>query len=50
VTVLASRGHTVEPDDDYENWRVDGGGPITAGELLAWAILLGLNGGVGRLQ
>jgi hypothetical protein len=50
VTVLMSRGHTVEPDDDFENWRVDGGEPITAGELLAWAIVLGLNGGVGRLQ
>lgn len=50
VTVLTSRGHTVEPDDDYENWRVDGGEPITAGDLLAWAIVLGLNGGVGRLQ
>ncbi|MCJ2116514.1 hypothetical protein MKK65_07960 [Methylobacterium sp. J-001] len=50
VTVLTSRGHTVEPDDDHENWRVDGGEPITAGDLLAWAIVLGLNGGVGRLQ
>jgi hypothetical protein len=50
VTVLTSRGHTVEPDDDFENWRVDGGEPITAGDLLAWAIVLGLNGGVGRLQ
>lgn len=50
VAVLTSRGHTVEPDDDFENWRVDGGEPITAGDLLAWAIVLGLNGGVGRLQ
>ncbi|MER2198420.1 hypothetical protein [Methylobacterium brachiatum] len=50
VTVLTSRGHTVEPDDDFEHWRVDGGEPITAGDLLAWAIVLGLNGGVGRLQ
>jgi hypothetical protein len=50
VPVLTSRGHTVEPDDDFENWRVDGGEPITAGDLLAWAIVLGLNGGVGRLQ
>ena len=50
VTVLTSRGHTVEPDDDFESWRVDGGEPITAGDLLAWAIVLGLNGGVGRLQ
>jgi hypothetical protein len=50
VTVLTSRGHTVEPDDDFENWRVDGGEPITTGDLLAWAIVLGLNGGVGRLQ
>jgi hypothetical protein len=50
VTVLTSRGHTVEPDDDFENWRVDGGDWLSAGDLLAWAILLGLNGGVGRLQ
>jgi hypothetical protein len=50
VTVLTSRGHTVEPDDDFENWHVDGGEPITAGDLLAWAIVLGLNTGVGRQQ
>ncbi|EIZ81898.1 hypothetical protein WYO_5486 [Methylobacterium sp. GXF4] len=50
VTVLKSRGHTVEPDDDFENWRVDGGDWLTAGDVLAWAIVLGLNGGVGRLQ
>ena len=50
VAVLTSRGHTVEPDDDFESWSVDGGKPITAGDLLALAIVLGLNGGVGRLQ
>ena len=50
VTVLASRGHTVEPDDDFENWRVDGGDWLTPGGLLALAICLGLNAGVGRLQ
>ncbi|QEE41329.1 MULTISPECIES: hypothetical protein [unclassified Methylobacterium] len=50
VTVLASRGHTVEPDDDYENWRVDGSDWLTVGGLLALAIRLGLNVGVGRLQ
>lgn len=50
VTVLTSRGHTVEPDDDFENWRVDGGDWLSAGDLLALAIMLGLNRGVGRLQ
>jgi len=50
VTVLTSRGHTVEPDDDFENWRIDGGDWLSAGDLLAWAIMLGLSGGVGRLQ
>ncbi|TXN42368.1 hypothetical protein [Methylobacterium sp. WL7] len=50
VTVLASRGHTVEPDNDFENWRVDGGAWLTAGGLLALAIRLGLSAGVGRLQ
>ena len=50
VTVLMSRGHTVEADDDFENWRVDGGDWLTAGDVLAWAIVLGLNAGVGRLQ
>ena len=34
VTVLTSRGHTVEPDDDFENWRVDGGDWLTAGDVL----------------
>ncbi|MCJ2115719.1 hypothetical protein MKK65_03775 [Methylobacterium sp. J-001] len=50
VTVIMSRGHTVEPDDDYENWRVDGGAWLTAGGLLTLAIRLGLNARVGRLQ
>ena len=50
VTVLTSRGHTVEPDDDFENWRVDGGDWLTAGDVLAWAIVLSLNAGVGRLK
>ncbi|MCJ2126444.1 hypothetical protein [Methylobacterium sp. J-077] len=50
VTVITPRGHTVQPDDDFENWRVDGGAWLTAGDLLALAIRLGLNAGVGRLQ
>jgi hypothetical protein len=50
VTVIATRGHTVEADDDFENWRVDGGDWLTAGDLLALTICLGLNAGVGRLQ
>jgi hypothetical protein len=33
VTVLTSRGRTVEPDDDYERWRVDGGDSLTAGDV-----------------
>ena len=49
VTVLTSRRHSVEPDD-FENWRVDGGDWLSAGDLLAWSIMLGLNGLVGRLQ
>ena len=50
VTFLASRGHTVESDDEFENWRVDGGDWLSAGTLLTLAICLGLSGGVGRLQ
>jgi hypothetical protein len=50
VTVLTSRGRTVEPDDDYERWRVDDGDSLTAGDVRAWAIVLGRNGGVGGLQ
>lgn len=50
VTEITSRGHTVEPDDDFENWRVAGGTWLTAGGLLALAIRLCLNAGVGRLQ
>ncbi|MGU3337130.1 hypothetical protein ACLBXJ_03880 [Methylobacterium mesophilicum] len=50
VTVLTSRGHTVEPHDDFENWRVNGGDWLTAGDLLALAICQGLNPGFGRLQ
>ena len=50
VAVITFRGHTVEPDDDFENWRVDGGAWITVDGLLALAIRLGLNAGVGRPQ
>ncbi|WP_245450677.1 hypothetical protein [Methylobacterium brachiatum] len=50
VAVIMARGHTVEPDDDFENWRVDGGAWLTAGDLLALAICLGLNAGNGRLH
>jgi hypothetical protein len=50
VTVITSRGHTVEADDDFENSRVDGGEWLTAGDLLALAICQGLNPGIGRLQ
>jgi hypothetical protein len=50
VAVITSRGHTVEPDDDFEKWRIDGGAWLTAGGLLALAIRLGLNTGIGRLQ
>lgn len=37
VTVITSRGYTVEPDDDFEKWRVDGGAWITTGDLLVSA-------------
>ena len=50
VTVLRFRGHTVEPDDDFEHWRVDGGEWLTIGELLTLAKHLGLSARVGRLQ
>ncbi|MCJ2141524.1 hypothetical protein [Methylobacterium sp. E-066] len=50
VAVITSRGHFVEPDDEFENWPVDGGAWITAGDLLALAICLSLNAEGGRLQ
>ena len=50
VTVITSRGHVVEPDDDSEKWRVDGGAWITTGDLLALAICLGLNSGNGKVH
>ena len=50
LIVLTSRSNTVEPDDDFEHWRVDGGDRLTAGDLLALAICLSLNAGVGRMQ
>ena len=48
--VLTSRGQTVEPDDDPGTWRVVGGDRLSAGDLLARAIVLTLNAGAGRLQ
>ena len=50
VFVITSRGHTVELDDDSENWRVDCGAWPTTADLLALVICLGLNAGNGRLH
>ena len=50
VTVITSRGHTVEPDTDFERCRINGGEWLTVGELLTLAMNFGLNAGVGRLQ
>jgi hypothetical protein len=50
VSALRSRGHTVEADDNFELWQVDGGEWITLGDLLALAVRLGLMDSPGRLQ
>lgn len=50
ITVLTTRGHIVEPDEEFKNWRVDGGDWLTAGDVLVLAICLGLRAGVGRFQ
>ncbi|QEE40703.1 MULTISPECIES: hypothetical protein [unclassified Methylobacterium] len=50
VTVITSRDHIVEADDDFENWRVVGGDWLTVGDPQALAICLSLNAGTGRLQ
>ncbi|MGU3407927.1 hypothetical protein [Methylobacterium brachiatum] len=50
VFVITSRSHTVELDDDSDNWRVDCGAWPTAADLLALVICLGLNAGNGRLH
>jgi hypothetical protein len=50
VATLRSHGHTVEPDDECESWRVDGRARISLGALLALALQLGLIEGPERAQ
>ncbi|GAN48725.1 hypothetical protein CTI14_20885 [Methylobacterium radiotolerans] len=50
VAVLQCHGYTVEPDDDFARWRIDGGDWITLSALLAMALRLGLRDGPGRAQ
>lgn len=50
MTALRLRGHTVEHDGSFENWRIDGGGWITLLELLALARQIGLRNAPQRLQ
>lgn len=50
VAFLRLRGHTVEHDEDYENWQVDGGKWITLGQLLTLALRLGLRNAPQALQ
>ncbi len=50
VAALRSCGHTVEADETFERWRIDGGDWISFGALLALAMWLGLREGPGRAQ
>lgn len=50
VAVLQSLGHTVEPDDDFACWRIDGGDWITLNAVFVLALRLGLREGPGRAQ
>jgi len=50
VNGLRARGHTVEPDEAFERWRVDDGPWISDDELLALAVRAGLRDGPGRAQ
>lgn len=50
VAVLQCHGYTVEADDDFARWRIDGGDWITLSALFAMALRLGLREGPGRAQ
>lgn len=50
IIFLRLCGHTVEHDEDYENWQVDGGAWIGLGQLLALALRLGLRNAPQALQ
>ncbi|MCJ2101224.1 hypothetical protein [Methylobacterium sp. E-046] len=50
VAVLQAHGYTVEHDEDFECWRIDGGEWRSLGDLLFLAICLGLNRVSTRLQ
>jgi hypothetical protein len=50
VTALRAHGHTVEPDDEFERWQIDGGEWISQDNLLALALRVGLVDGPGLVQ
>ncbi|WP_091785896.1 hypothetical protein [Methylobacterium sp. UNC378MF] len=50
VAVLQCHGYTVEPDDDFARWRIDGGDWISLNALFVMAVRLGLRDGPGRAQ
>ncbi|WP_457105189.1 hypothetical protein [Methylobacterium sp. P5_C11] len=50
VELLRVCGHSVEPDGDFEHWRIDGGERISLEHLLGLALRLGLTEGPSRLQ
>ena len=50
VNTLRARGHAVEPDEAFEQWRVDEGPWISDEQLTILAVLAGLRDGPGRVQ
>lgn len=50
VAALQAHGHTVEPDEEFERWQIDGREWISHDDLLAIALRLGLVDGPGLVQ
>ena len=50
ANTLRARGHAVEPDAEFERWRVDEGPWISDEQLTTLAVLAGLREGPGRAQ
>ncbi|KAA0122131.1 hypothetical protein CIW48_19200 [Methylobacterium sp. P1-11] len=50
VELLRVCRHSVEPDGDFEQWRIDGGEWVSLEHLLGLALRLGLTDGPSRLQ
>ncbi|KNY20771.1 hypothetical protein AKJ13_20810 [Methylobacterium sp. ARG-1] len=50
IVALQAHGHTIEPDEKFEHWQIDGREWVSHDDLLTLALRLGLVDGPGLVQ